>query len=260
MRMSKTSELLNQKHLNDLKKNAVKIYADDYENRQELWEAMSDSAKYGPVQAINKNSKEDFVVEQNASYREIVQAYFDQTQDYTKKSKKSVFNLLYQTETIAPKKRSYREAAEANLVLTAILQYPQDAEKISTLQLMGAHNYFTGLNNNATDAIEPVLNKSIEKYMAGEETFPPTLQNYEHIRLLHGYMFHSGQCDEMQADKLLQYTEEKILKDPDMLAFASNQDLHTAYLLARKHEKDDVLGKITQKIAKEKAISGNTKS
>lgn len=256
--MSKTDELLQQKHLNDLKKEAVEIQ-NIFENTEELWKNMAEYSHFGPLKATAHDK--EFVVEEGATYRQIVQAYFDQTQKYDEMPEDRLFTLLDQTKNIMPpRKKSYREAMEANLVLVATLKYPEDAEKISTLQLMSAHNYFAGLNNDAAAVIQPVLDKSVEKYLNGKETFSPMLQNYERIRLLHNYMFHSGQCDEKQVDKLLHNAEEKILKDPDMLAFATNHDLHVAYLLARKHENDDVLGKISQKIAKEKANSGNVKS
>lgn len=263
--MSKTDELLRQKHLNDLKKEAVKMSQKGYMNIEDLWSAMERVAENTPVIAtvMPGIEEKEFVVEQGASYRQIAQAYAEQVCDID--DKWNLNDTLIQLEHLEklppePNGKSYAEMAEANLVLNAVKKSPEDAKKISTLQLMGAYNYFAGLNNDAAAVIQPVLDKSVEKYLNGKETFPTTLQNYERIRLLHGYMFHNGQCDEKQSDKLLHDAEEKILKDPDMLDFATNHDLHVAYLLARKHEKDDVLGEITQKISKEKAISGNAKS
>lgn len=269
--MSKTDELLRQKHLNDLKKEAVKMSQKGYMNIEDLWSAMERVAENTPVIAtvMPGIEEKEFVVEQGASYRQIAQAYAEQVCDID--DKWNLNDTLIQLEHLEklppePNGKSYAEMAEANLVLNAVKKSPEDAKKISTLQLMGAYNYFAGLNNEAADAIKPSLDASIDKYMSGNDTYPPTLNNLHRMNLLHSYIFHSGLYDDEKSEKRLYQAEEKILQDPDLLAdpdsivIPTNTELHLAYHLAKKHKNTEVEKEAARQIAKNKTQDSLIKS
>ncbi|MBR2299262.1 MAG: hypothetical protein IJ870_01650 [Alphaproteobacteria bacterium] len=147
-----------------------------------------------------------------------------------------VLNDTSKATRIENNSRSFQEAAAVEILVT---KYPEHADKLTTLQLL---NSFYRAKEENVGNLETALDASLNKYLAGEQTFPVTLQNVVTLQQLRESYSAMKLEDPQKLNDRMAQTELEMLQNltPNDLTYVSDKLLADGFKIAQKHkEKGD---------------------
>lgn len=211
--------------------------ANRYNNINLLCKTMVTAAKTGPVKAEYEDNM--FVVDKGATMAETLQAWKEQAgkpflEQFSPKALANSMKISADITDLGDTSASYFQAASTEILVT---KYPEYNDKLSMLQLLNALKKSTRKN---IDAIGEALNKNAKRFIKGEETFPPTLENMvaldQNKKMLSFALGVSINSKELE--KRIQETELKMLKNlqPEDLSYLSDSMIVAGAKIAEKHK------------------------
>ena len=155
--------------------------------------------------------------------------------------------ILYETQD--------RKIAEAIMV-----NYPEKAETLDTIQIHGV--YLSNFGNNRGNTAETLLRKSIDEYMSGKETFKRNIYNVAQLGELREFAFKSGMYSLEDLDKRIAETQKDMLAtiDERKIRFLSDDALTFVSQIAEKYPEDTVAKGVRQASQREITQRNNEKS
>lgn len=222
-----------------------------------LCKTMVDAAKTGPVKAEYGGNM--FVVDKGATIAKTLQAWKEQVEKpfiETLKPDALANTLRFQAGSpyIDDKAQSYSQAAMVEILVT---KYPEYTDKISMLQLLNAFEKSTRKN---IDAIGKTLIQNTKRFINGEETFPPTLENMaalEQNKDMLSFALSIG-VNSYELKKRIQETELKMLKNlqPEDVSDLPDSKISAGLRIAQKHKDKGDFEKIFVKEIKNRLSQG----
>ena len=202
-----------------------------------LCKTMVDAAKTGPVKAEYEDKM--FAIDKDATKEDALQAWKEHAgkpfmEQFSPDIIAENLKLHADNTDLGDTVRSYWSAAETEILVT---KYPEYNDKISMLQLLNAFKKSTRKN---IDAIGDVLIQNAKKFINGEETFPPTLENMVALdknKDMLDFAVSVG-VNGHELEKRIQETELTMLKNlqPDDLSYLSDSTIVAGAKIAEKHK------------------------
>ena len=252
---------LNQEQKNNLEERMDAIYLDllkrttihfdsekkYYQDAEALLKEMSEASfEYGKPISSSWNGTE-FVIEARSSHKKACEAWVEQTFDL----KHSTFEELNMFSTgdflvNSPEKGVLYEAQDRKIAEAILVNYPEKADTLNTIQLHGV--YLSNFGNNKGTNAESLLRKSIDDYMSGKETFKPNIYNVAQLSDVREFAFKTGMYSLEDLDKRIAQTQKDMLAtlDDRRLKYLSDDALLFVSQIAEKHPEDETAKGIRQ--------------
>ena len=149
--------------------------------------------------------------------------------------------------------QSFQEAALAEILVS---KHPEHTDELTMLQLLNA--MYRVRDEKAAGKIEEALDASLAKYIAGEKTFPITLQNVVTLQKLSDSWSVMKLKDTQKLENRIEQTELEMLKNLKSkdLKGISDKLLADGNRIALKHKDKGDFGKIFQQELVERLSSG----
>jgi hypothetical protein len=202
-----------------------------------LCKTMVDAAKTGPVKAECDGYV--FVVDKSAKMMETLQAWKEQAEKpfWEKFSPDRLAHILKLNADITDLGDTASSYSEAAFTETLVTKHPEYTDKISMLQLLNAFKKSTREN---IDAISDALIQNAKRFVNGEETFPPTLENMVELDKNKGMLslVLASDVNSHELKKRIQETELTMLKNlqPDYLSCLPDSTIVASIEIAKKHK------------------------
>jgi O-acetyl-ADP-ribose deacetylase (regulator of RNase III) len=261
-------KLKDKRERQDLLKDAVLIsrrQGSEVISVDQLCKRVVEAAKTSPVKADDDGNI--FVVRKGAKLDEALLAWKEQVGRPYLKEKFSPEFLAERLQDGSKKTRfdttcdTYQEAANVEILVT---EYPEHADKITMLQLANAVQKADTRNKEPYDKLKAALSNSAQKFIQGEETFPPTFENVVALQEARNVILLNAGTAVRQSDfdKRVAETELKVLKElePEDIKGVSDKALAGGMVMAEKHRKagNGDFGKIFTTELKRRLSQGNT--
>lgn len=149
---------------------------------------------------------------------------------------------------------SFQEAAAVEILVT---KYPEHAGELTTLQIL---NSFYRAKEENVGKLETALDASLDKYLAGEQTFPVTLQNVVTLQQLPESYSAIKLEDKQKLNDCMQKTELQMLSNltPEDLTGVSDRLLADGFKIAQKHKDKEDFSKVFQNELMQRLANGKT--
>ena len=250
-------------HLQELKWSAIVFDSEQkyYHDAETLLKEMSEvSRKQGKPVLSSWNGKE-FVIGKNSTHRKACEAWGEQTFDLNNCSYEQL--QLFSTGDFlinVPDKGILYETQDRKIAEAIMVNYPEKAETLDTIQIHGV--YLSNFGNNRGNTAEALLRKSIDEYMSGKETFKPNIYNVAQLDELREFAFISGMYSLEDLDKRIAETRKDMLATIDewKIRFLSDDALTFVSQIAEKYPEDKVAKGVRQASQREITQRNNEKS